>query len=453
MVKSVVTALFAAAMGSALVAGCSVGDPFDFGGPRSCEVPDQNEWVYGLMQEAYLWADELPQIDPLDYDTPEAMVAELRVGHDRWSRVSDKARSDALFQEGKVVGLGFRTRRDPLGRVVVATVDEGSPAAAAGMKRGDVIQSVGGLFTEQIDEENRWGDVYGESEPGVAVDLHVEEATGEVREVSLVKDWISIVTVPTVRIHEVEGRPVGYVVLATFVDTSTDALNGAFAELKAAGVREVVVDLRYNSGGLVSVARHFMHLLAGGVAEGRMAYQVRYNDAFADENDERELMRLDHTLPAVDHVVFVTTGTTLSASELLINAVAAHVPVSIVGNTTGGKPVGSKHFDFCDKIAVPITFRLLNADGVGDYYDGLPPTCAAPDDLMHELGDAEEGSLATALHLLATEQCLAHPGDDEGEGAGASEPPGLRDPRSAPSRRVPPPSELETEWPELGGLR
>lgn len=445
------TALLAAMIGSGTTTACSVEDPFEFGGPRSCEIADQNEWVQGLMQQAYLWADDVPDLDPLDYDSPAAVVADLRVDPDRWSRVSDKARTNALFQEGKVVSLGFRTRRDASDRVVVATVDEGSPAATAGLQRGDVIQAIGGLLTEQIDEEGRWSDVYGESEPGVTVDLQVEEPTGDIREVSLIKDWVSIVTVPVVRIHQVEGRPVGYLVLSTFVDTSTEALSDAFAEFQREGVREVVVDLRYNSGGLVLVARHFMHLLVGAVAEGSVAYRVRYNDVFSDQDNQRELMRLGQSLPALDHVVFITTSTTLSASELLINAVVPHAPVSIVGGTTGGKPVGSKHFEFCDKVAVPITFRLLNADDAGDYYDGLAPTCPASDDLTHPLGDVDETLLATALHLLATGECLPPP---EGEGASAEEPAGLRTMPSAPARpRLPFPTESESEWPELGGLR
>lgn len=423
------------------ITACAPDDPFDFGGPRSCEVPDQNEWVLGLMQQAYLWSDDLPDVDPLAYDSPAAMVADLRVGHDRWSRVSDRARSDALFQEGKVLGLGFRTRRDADDRVVVATVDADTPAAAAGLVRGDVIDAIGGLTTAQIDEQSAWGDVYGESEPGVEVTLRVRAQDGRARDMVLVKDWISLDTVPETRVIQVDGRPVGYLAFATFVDTSIAALDDAFAQLRSAGVREVVVDLRYNGGGLIVVARHFMHLLVGAVAEGSVAYRVRYNDHFAEENDDRVLMRLDQTLPHVDHVVFITTGSTLSASELLINAVSAHVPVTIVGETTGGKPVGSRHFDFCDSQAAPVTFRLLNADSEGDYYEGLPATCPAPDDLWHPLGSEQEASLAAALHVLATRRCLPLP--EDGEGAVAPPPAGLR-------RR---PATEADAWPELGGLR
>jgi C-terminal processing protease CtpA/Prc len=276
----------------------------------------------------------------------------------------------------------------------------------------------------------------------VTVAFEIEDGNGNLQELSLTKEWVAIQTVPVSTIHEVEGRPVGYLLFATFVETSIPALDQAFAEFQAAGVREVVVDLRYNGGGLIGVARHFMHLLVGAVADGEVAYRVRYNDHYAKENEERELGVLDRTLPHVDHVVFITTGSSLSASELLINSVSAHVPVSIIGGTTGGKPVGSHHFDFCDQIAVPVTFRLLNADDFGDYFDGLPATCAAPDDLTHALGDAREASLAAALHRLATGQCLPPP---EGEGASAPEPRGLRTPPAVERAHDP--------WPELGGLR
>jgi len=420
---------------------CAPDDPFDFGGPRSCAVPDQNAWVQTLMEQTYLWNEDMPELDPFEYDSPSAMVAELRVDPDRWSRVSDKARSDALFEEGKVVSLGFRTRRDADDRVVVATVDVDTPASAAGLRRGDVIHSIGGLATEQIDEEERWGEIYGESEPGVAVDLEVEHSDGALEEVQLVKDWVSIDVVPETRVLEVGNRRVGYLAFTTFVETSTEALNEAFAEFREADVREVVVDVRYNGGGLIVVARHFMHLLAGAVADGQVAYRVRYNDHFAEENDEHTLLRLDQSLPHVDHVVFITTGSTLSASELLINCVAPHVRVSIVGDTTGGKPVGSRHFAFCDQVAAPITFRLLNADDYGDYYDGLVPTCPAPDDLAQALGDPAEASLATALHLISTGECLPPP---EGEGAVAGDPAGLRTP--------PEPAARHDQWPELAGL-
>jgi hypothetical protein len=78
-----------------------------------------------------------------------------------------------------------------------------------------------------------------------------------------------------------------------------------------------------------------------------------------------------------------------------------------VGDATYGKPVGQYGFDFCDKVLAPVSFSLVNADGQGDYFDGIPPTCVAADDLEHDLGAADEASLREALFYVRTGTCSA----------------------------------------------
>jgi C-terminal processing protease CtpA/Prc len=427
-------------------AGCA-DDPFDFGGPRSCEIVDQNEWVYQLMQDAYLFADDLPEVDPLPFESPNAMVAELRVSPDRWSRVSNRARTDALFQEGKSVGLGFRTGTDAFERLVVSYVSIGSPAEKAGMKRGDIVDTIGGLAVATIESEDRWDEVYGSDEPGVVVNLEVTPPYGEPREVELVKDWITITTVPISEVIEHEGRKVGYLVFSTFVDTSPPELDAAFTKFVEADVHDVVIDLRYNGGGRVAVARHLVDLLVGDVASGDTSYKVEYGPGLDDENTSRDISRLDASVKDPRRIVFITTGTTLSASELVINAVRPHANVSVVGGKTGGKPVGSHQWPFCESIAQPITFQLVNADDEGGYFEGFTPTCEAPDDLAHALGDPNEGSLRQALHLVAEGDCAAppEPGNDSTEDSGLEMPPV---PPKAPQRTTPP---VHAELDELRG--
>lgn len=426
-------------------------DPFDFGGPRSCSVVDQNDYVYSLMQRAYLFADEVAtDVDPSVYEAPADLVRDLRVEPDRWSRVSDLAKTEALFDKGQIVGLGYRALRDADGDLVIASVHAGSPADLAGLRRGDHIRGIAGLRIAQIDEEDRWGEVYGEDAAGVSVDLLVEPRDEPVEiEVSVVKDGITIETVPHDSVIEVDGRPVGYVVFSSFVSPADAALDAAFERIVKSGAREVVVDLRYNGGGLLSVARHLVSLLVGDVADGEVAYRVEYNDEFSGENEDRRISRHDGSIRDLEHVVFVTTGSTLSASELVINAVRPHAKVSVVGDVTGGKPVGSRHFEFCDKIAVPITFEVLNADGEGRYFDGIAADCAAVDDLGHELGDPAEASLAAALSLITGNGCPPIPEAPEREDANVEPAPGYAA-RGASRRALPPvridaPAELDGE--------
>lgn len=62
---------------------------------------------------------------------------------------------------------------------------------------------------------------------------------------------------------------------------------------------------------------------------------------------------------------------------------------------------------FCDKVVAPVAFSMRNARGEGDYFDGLPPDCAAADDLGRDLGDEAEASLAEALQVARTGACSA----------------------------------------------
>jgi hypothetical protein len=79
--------------------------------------------------------------------------------------------------------------------------------------------------------------------------------------------------------------------------------------------------------------------------------------------------------------------------------------VTIVGDTTYGKPVGQYGFNFCDKVLAPVAFQLRNAKGEGDFFSGLPADCPAADDADHLLGDPAEASLGEALYFLQNGRC------------------------------------------------
>ncbi|MGH1343122.1 MAG: S41 family peptidase [Nannocystales bacterium] len=421
-------AVVALALG--LCAGCAEEDPLDFGGPRDCTLPEQNAFMYLLMQEAYLWNEHVPDdVDPAAFESPSALVTEVRYSElDRWSRVSDLATSDALFEEGMVIGIGFRTRRTEDNRVLLGFVDPLSPAGLAGLKRGDELVGAGGFTNIELDESDGWTDALGPNEPGIDVQLEVAthastDTDTEPRSVSLTKDWYPLVTVPLADVIDHEGTPVGYLFFTTFVEPSIDELSDAFARFEAAGVRNVVVDMRYNGGGRISAARHLVDLLVGAQASGEISYRTDYTPSLAEANSTRHIERQSSSLPALDHVVFITTGSTASASELVINAVRPWAPVSVVGSPTAGKPVGSAQFTFCDKAANPITFRLLNARDEGDYFDGFATDCDSPDDLGHQLGDPQEASMAAALARLDGAACptVEDSGDGDGEVEGEAE--------------------------------
>ena len=260
---------------------------------------------------------------------------------------------------------------------------------------------------------------------------------GQTQELTVTKDWYPLVTVPYVEVFEHAGRNVGYFAFTTFVEPSVAELDQAFTRFRDAGVRNVIVDLRYNGGGSISTARHLIDLLVGGIAAGEVSYRVDYTGSLAGEDSSRHVSKVGASLPAIDKVVFITTGSTLSASELVINGVEPHVEIEIVGTRTGGKPVGSHQWSFCDKVAQPITFRLLNADSFGDYFGGFEADCAAADDTSRQLGDASEASIAAALARIDGSACPAPPAPEAPEEARAPTGPKLRLPPLEPAGAYP----------------
>ena len=114
----------------------------------------------------------------------------------------------------------------------------------------------------------------------------------------------------------------------------------------------------------------------------------------------------------------------------MINALRPFIPVTTVGETTYGKPVGQYGITFCDKVLYPVAFTLRNALGQGDYFNGIAADCAAADDPDHQFGDPPEASLAEALTVVRTGQLLrvarecragATARDDEGGPAAAED--------------------------------
>jgi hypothetical protein len=212
--------------------------------------------------------------------------------------------------------------------------------------------------------------------------------------------------VAVTRTFDVEGRRVGYVLFHNFVQPSNAALDAAFAQLNADGATDLVLDLRYNGGGLVSVAQHLADLVGGMRTNGLLMARYVHNDRQSARNTS---LFFDNAAAALSapRLVAITTRASASASELVINALKPYMPVAIVGDNSYGKPVGQYGFRFCSKILYPVAFSIRNAADEGDYFGGFPPDCPAPDDVEHALGDPAEGSLGEALHYAATGSCSA----------------------------------------------
>lgn len=398
-----------AALLAALVVGVVPAPPTSAQSTLICSSVLQNWYVRDAMTDLYLWYEHIPQVNSLQYATPEAYLEAIRYRplDATFSYIGLKAADEAFFSESQFIGYGLATRLEGTAARVLQVFPD-SPASEVGLVRGDRIVAINGVSVERLVQTGEYGGAFGPAQIGHVSRITYVRADGAAVEATMTKRLVTIPTVSATRVFEVDGRRVGYVFFRNFVQPSFAALDEAFATLSEAGVDELVLDLRYNGGGLVSVARHLASLIGGVRVNGQVFAEYFHNDKNGHLNQVVRFDARERAL-ALERLVVITTRASASASELVINALRPFMPVLVVGETTFGKPVGQYGVPFCDKVLYPVSFVLRNALGQGDFFDGFAPECPAPDDADRPLGDPAEASLAEALHLVRTGTCSALP--------------------------------------------
>jgi carboxyl-terminal processing protease len=375
----------------------------------NCSATTQKLYVRDVLSDLYFWYRHLPSVSPLNFPTPEAYLDAVRFREldASFSYITSRAASDAFYSDSQFIGYGFSMRVDDTS-VRVSQVFEDSPAAEAGLGRGDSIVEINGQSTAGLIATGAIGSAFGAAAEGVVTTITFHTRGGDRRTRTMVKRAVTIPTVSLARVFEVDGRKVGYVFFRNFVEPSYAALDEAFAMLKEEGVTELVLDLRYNGGGMVNVAVHLGSLMGGAVTRGQVFAEYRHNDKNTRRDQTLRFGEAPQALTLARAIV-ITTPSSASASELVINALRPFMPVTVVGGRTYGKPVGQYVMPFCEKVLAPVSFAMVNADGEGGFFGGIPADCHAPDDIAHDLGDANEGSLAEALRFIRTGACTAPP--------------------------------------------
>lgn len=377
------------------------------GGPSNCSVASQNLYVRDVLNSFYYWYPQLPaNVSPTSFTSPEAYLEAVRYRpiDNTYSYITSAAANDAFYSDSQFIGYGMSTRTTSTSLLILQVFDD-SPALEATLQRGDRITQINGQSVAAMNAAGTIGGAFGASEVGVTSTIVFEKPNGEVRTAQIVKRLVTIPTVSLTRVVEVDGRKVGYLFFRNFVRPSEAALNDAFAALKAAGATELVLDLRYNGGGLVDIAVHLASLIGGVRTSGQVLLNYVHNDRVGPTYDKTtRFTNPDHALN-LSQLVVITTRSSASASELVINSLRPYMPVAVIGDTTYGKPVGQYGFTFCEKVLAPVSFSIKNANNEGDFFSGIAPTCAAADDSTHQLGDVAEGSLAEALTYLRTGAC------------------------------------------------
>ena len=397
----------------------------------SCSLSDRKDWVRAQMNEWYLFPETLPTaLDPAPFTSVDtyldALTATARSQRrDRYfSYVTSIAEENAYYASGSSAGFGIRLATDPTARrLFVSEAFEGTTALAAGLDRGTEILAIGTNANTLRDvsaitaAEGSAGlsNALGPDTTGTTRSFRVTDAATGTRVVTIAKTDYTLTPVSSrygAKIIDDAGGRFGYVNLRTFISTADPALRDAFAQFKAAGVNQVVVDLRYNGGGLVRIAELFGDLLGGNRSTSDVFSYTSFRPEKSAENETRFFQPQSQSISAT-RIAFIGTGGTASASELVVNAFTPylHASAGLIGTNTYGKPVGQIALDQeqCDDRLRVIAFATQNAARNGNYFDGLATTveasCQAADDITYPLGDPREASTRAALNFLQGRSC------------------------------------------------
>jgi carboxyl-terminal processing protease len=388
--------------------------------PLSCSVTDQKAWLGGYMDDWYFWYRISPKPDPAPYPSvDEYFNALLYTGTDaafpadRWSFYESTESFNRFFGDGQSLGYGVSVAGiEVTGRpdlpLIVRYVETLSPAAG-NVVRGDQVLSMNGRSAAEIIAAGDYSALT-PANPGDTLTLDLRNAGGD-RTVVLTAAVFTLTPVSTSAVvTSPAGRKMGYVVVKDMISQAQAPLETAFAQFKAAGISEVVLDLRYNGGGLVSVGSTVASYVAGPLGAGRTYATLLYNDRHAGNNQSFGLANLASAAGVAR--VFVLTGPrTCSASEQVVNGLrGVGIDVIAIGDTTCGKPVGFLPVSSCGTTYNVVNFESVNERYEGRYFDGFAATCPVADDLDHALGSPAEALLSAARSYADTGQCPAGAG-------------------------------------------
>ena len=425
--------------GGGATSGTPTATPTSTATTGGCSLRERQDWAFAQLKEWYLFPETLPaSLDPTPYSSVDTYIDALTATarsqrRDRFfTYLTSIKGEDAFYNSGSSAGFGVRLSADAAaGRVFIAEAFEGTPALNAGIDRGTEILAIGTTVNDLrpvsaiIQSEGTAGvtNALGPSTAGTTRVLRINDAAGGTRTVTVAKADYELTPVSSrygAKIITDGGKQFGYINLRTFINTADTPLRNAFANFRAAGITNVVIDFRYNGGGLVSISELIGDLLGGARSTSNVLDYTTFRPEKASENSTR-FFRPQAQSIAPTKLAFIGTGGTASASELTINAQIPYLGanVGLIGTNTYGKPVGQIALDkpACDDRLRVIAFKTENANRQGDYYDGLaqPPfggtapviqaSCQAADDVSRPLGDPQEASTRAALNFLQGISC------------------------------------------------
>ena len=370
--------------------------------------------IFQSMREWYYWTNELPAtLNVSQFSSNEDLLDNLRFRPlDRWSYLTTRAQFNAAFT-GQASGVhGFSFAFDENERLFVAFVFDAGPAGQDGWQRGWEFLEINGRSISSYKNSNgSYSFDLGPNTIGVQNTFKFRLPDGSEKTSTIGKAAFQTNSVLHKDVYEMEGKRIGHLVYQSFratdglTPTRSQEVEDAFAFFESEGIDDLIIDLRYNGGGSVAVTEQILNYLAPSAASGRPMYTNRHNPNKFSNN--RTVNFNKRGTLELNELVFITSRSSASASELLINCLEPYMDLVLIGDDTFGKPVGSFPLSSFNRVLadnnvelVPITFAIANAEGRADYFDGFPADVRVGDDPARNWPDFNERRLAAALNYL-----------------------------------------------------
>lgn len=357
-------------------------------------------------RDIYLWYSQIPaDFNAQSYENVDKVMQGIRAystepgfttAVDRWSFAYKQQDWDNVSSGvSQDFGLNIFFMAD--GDLRVRHVERESPAGRAGVRRGWRITKINGntnITTANSDfivkgvYQSSSSSFTFQKPDGSSIDLTLNGATYQ--EHPIVLDSV----------YTAGSKKVGYLVFNSFLGDTTEIyreFNRVFNRFQQHGINEVVVDLRYNGGGFVSVQEKLANYLVNASGNGNTMMIQSYNDKYNRYNSTTRFRKLGGlNLP---RVFFIVSSNTASASELLINNLKPFMDVKVVGpSKTYGKPVGYFPIPVGDWYVFPVSFRTVNKNGEGNYFGGIPLNNTVADGIDKDWGDQNEAAFGFILN-------------------------------------------------------
>lgn len=408
-------------------------------------------WLRSWTNDTYLWYDEVEDNNPsafsvADYfrqlKTDERTASGSFKDNFHFSQSTEEynQRTQGGVTSGYGISWEFISASAPR-KLTVRFTEPNSPASMAGVSRGLSLKMVDGIdfvnasTQAEIDQINA---AIFPSDPGQTFNFVFTDSQGNTSlDTDLTSANIEIQPVQNVKVIDTAAGKMGYLQFNSFIRAGQPGLIDGFQEFVDQGITELVLDFRYNGGGLLAMASQIGFMVAGSAQTNNQTFEtLQFNDKYPNFDPingnrisptpfyDKEInwttsQFTDTILPSValTRVFILATDNTCSASEAVINGLRGiDVEVVLIGGQTCGKPYGFYPTDNCSTTYFSIQFQGVNAKGFGEYSEGFKPAaspvfddqlpgCSVTDDFTQTLGNTNEALLAAAINYAETGLC------------------------------------------------